>query len=103
VLPVRRPVSSLFAKILLPAKLAQPPPQPHPAFVGARPDAGPFACDPTSLIIGTPAFQIHSQDFWGKKKKKKKKKEKVYTKPNATCITERKPHMTLFYFINFSS
>jgi hypothetical protein len=39
--------------------------------VAARPDAGPFAYDPTSLIIGTPAFQIHCQDFWGKKKKKK--------------------------------
>jgi len=32
--------------------------------------------DPTSLIIGTPAFQIHCQDFWGKKKKKKKKNKK---------------------------
>jgi hypothetical protein len=72
-----RPSPRLFsvAKILLPAKLAQAPPQqPHPAFVAARPDAGPFACDPTSLIIGTPAFQIAlSKDFWEKKKKKKKK------------------------------
>jgi hypothetical protein len=71
-----RPSPRLFsvAKILLPAKLAQAPPQqPHPAFVAARPDAGPFAHDPTSLIIGTPAFQIHCQDFWEKKKKKKKK------------------------------
>jgi hypothetical protein len=39
--------------------------------VSARPDACPFAYDPTSHIIGTPAFQTHCHDFWGKKEKEK--------------------------------
>jgi hypothetical protein len=78
VLPVRRPLSSLLQRFFSLRSSHNPRRSPTPAFVAARPDACPFAYDPTSLIIGTPAFQIHCQDFWEKKKKEKRKRKSSF-------------------------